>query len=241
MYNLKKIPASLIVAAGLGLNFALAQMIPAQANQASPRIDRIVAQSSDNPSTPRRRIKPSFFEEERRARFGFGDFLESALDGRQNAFGSDDTTSIIQNIAFDAISIPVLQGLSGTITVSDFEDNDIGTFLNTTFVGENVNLQFTNSVPNSDERTGSITVNGTVTTNGRTFIFENQVREYNAGFSNKGDDVSAVFLIVDPNDPDTAIFIQLPRTGVEGADDLNDDDDVVSGPANLTIGLPTDR
>jgi hypothetical protein len=240
MWQLKQIPAIFIFLAGLGLNLNLSGIGAAHA-QSSESSEQIIAQATDSQPAPRRRIKPSFFEEERRPKFGFGDFLDSALNGVENAFGADDTTQIIQNIGFDAISVPVLQGISGTLTVSDFEDNDIGTFLNTTLIGDGVNLSFTNSQPNSDQRTGTITVNGTVSSGSGTLTFNNEVRQYNAGFSNKGNDVSAVFLIVDPNDPNSAIFIQLPRTTVEGANDLNDDDDVVSGRASLSIGLPTDR
>lgn len=239
MWQLKQIPAFFIFSACLGLNLTIAGIGAIAHAQASQKSPAIIAQTTDSPETPRRRIKPSFFEEERRPKFGFGDFLDSALNGVENAFGADDTTNLIQGVAFDAISIPVLQGLSGTLTVSDFEDNNIGTFLNTTFIGNGVNLTFTNSQPNSDQRTGTITVNGSVP--GLDRPFNNEVLQYNAGFSNQGNDVSAVFLIVDPNEPNRSIFIQLPRTTVEGADDLNDDNDVVSGPASLSIGLPSDR
>jgi hypothetical protein len=234
----QKIPAFFLSSACLGLNLTTGAVATGQQPQLS---ELIIAQTPENPETPRRRIKPSFFEEERRPKFGFGDFLDSALNGVENAFGADDTTSLIQNIAFDTISIPVLQGISGTLTVSDFKENDNG-FLNTTFTGEGVTLTFTNSQPNSDQRTGTIEVN---TPNGSlpglNRPFNNEVLQYNAGFSNKGNDVSAVFLIVDPNDPSRSIFIQLPRTQIEGADDLNDDEDEVSGRASLSIGLPSDR
>jgi hypothetical protein len=238
MWPFKQIPALLILSASLGLNLAAGAIAPAQSSELS---EQIIAQETETPSAPRRRIKPSFFEEERRPKFGFGDFLDSALNGVENAFGADDTTQIIQGVGFNAVSVPVLQGISGILTVSDFEDNNIGTFLNTTLTGEGVNLSFTNSQPNSDQRTGTITVNGTVSSGSGTLTFNNEVRQYNAGFSNKGNDVSAVFLIVDPNNPNNSIFIQLPRTAVEGANDLNDDDDVVSGRASLSIGLPSDR
>jgi hypothetical protein len=240
MWLLKQISAFFIFSACLGLNLNLSGIGAAHA-QSSESSEQIIAQTTDSPETPRRRIKPSFFEEERRQKFGFGDFLDSALNGVENTFGADDTTSLIQNIAFDTISIPVLQGVPGTLTVSDFKDNDNG-FLNTTFTGEGVTLTFTNSQPNSDQRTGTIevdTLNGSLP--GLDRPFKNEVLQYNAGFSNKGNDISAVFLIVDPNDPNRSIFIQLPRTTVEGADDLNDDDDVVSGRASLSIGLPSDR
>lgn len=240
MWLLKQIPAIFIFSACLVLNLNLSGIGAAHAQSSEPS-EQIIAQATDSQPAPRRRIKPSFFEEERRPKFGFGDFLDSALNGVENAFGADDTTQIIQGIAFDTISIPVLQGIAGTLTVSDFKDNNIGTFLNTTLIGEGVNLSFTNSQPNSDQRTGTITVNGTVSSGSGTLTFNNEVRQYNAGFSNKGNDVSAVFLIVDPNDPSRSIFIQLPRTTVEGANDLNDDDDVVSGRASLSIGLPSDR
>lgn len=239
MWQLKQIPAIFIFLAGLGLNLTIAGIGAAHA-QSSESSEQIIAQETDSQPAPRRRIKPSFFEEERRPKFGFGDFLDSALNGVENAFGADDTTSLIQGIAFDTISIPVLQGISGTLTVSDFKDNDNG-FLNTTFIGDGVNLTFTGSQPNSDQRTGTINVSGSIFTDQISLTLDKQNIQYNAGFSNKGNDVSAVFLIVDPNDPNSAIFIQLPRTQIEGADDLNDDDDVVSGPASLSIGLPSDR
>lgn len=236
----QQIPAIFILSACLGLDL-LRPGIGAANSQASQKYPVITAQATDSQPAQRPRLKPSFFEEERRPRFGFGDFLDSALNGLENAFGADDTTQVIQNVGFDAISVPALEGIPGILTVSDFKDNNIGVFLNTTLIGEGVNLTFTNSQPNSDQRTGTITVNGTVNTATGTLTFNNEVRQYNAGFSNKGNDVSAVLLIVDPNNPNNSLFIQLPRTTVAGANDLNDDDDVVSGPASLTIGLPSDR
>ncbi|MFM2061129.1 MAG: hypothetical protein RLZZ507_799 [Cyanobacteriota bacterium] len=45
-----------------------------------------------------RRPKPSFFEQERKQKFGFADFVNSALDGVDTFFGADNTAqSILAN------------------------------------------------------------------------------------------------------------------------------------------------
>ena len=60
---------------------------------------------------------------------------------------------------------------------------------------------------------------------------------YNAGFSSKGNKVSGVLQVIDPNNPGNTIFIQLPVTTVSDTDDNKP----ISAPGRLSIGLPTDR
>lgn len=227
--------AIVMLAAASGLFLALAE--PAKAGEAGKSGDsEIIAQSTDSGQQKRPRLRNSFFEQERKL-FGLGDFLDSALDGVQNVFGADNQTNLSEETSLDALSSIEQSGLEAILTVSDFNDNDRGDFLNTTLVGDGVNLSFSNSQPNSDERTGTIVVNGNVGE-----LQFNGIRvNYNAGFSSKNDDVSGVIQLTDPNNPGRAIFIQLPRTGVEGVGDLNSDNDRVSGRARLSIGLPSDR
>jgi len=67
------------------------------------------------PAASRPRPRPAFFEEERRPRFGFGDFLNSALDGVDNSF-SGDAVQNSPTITLDPVSGGFM-GISGTLTV----------------------------------------------------------------------------------------------------------------------------
>ena len=183
MLNIGKITI-VMLAAGCGL--FLAAVEPAKAGEAPESGDSdTIAQSTDSGRKRRRRIRTSFFEEERKL-FGFGDFLDSALDGAQNAFGADTVTNLSGETSRNALSNTLVEiqlspnGIPGepVLSISDFNDNNIGDFLNTRVVGDGVDLTFSNSQPNSDSRTGRITVQGSVTANGRTFTFNNEVRNW---------------------------------------------------------------
>jgi len=67
------------------------------------------------PAASRPRPRTAFFEEERRPRFGFGDFLNSALDGVDNSF-SGDAVQNSPTITLDPVSGGFM-GISGTLTV----------------------------------------------------------------------------------------------------------------------------
>ena len=194
-----------------------------------------VANSQSAP-TNRRRLRTSFFEEERKPKFGFGDFLRSALDGSQNAFADPAKVS---EFTLDLIRNPQLNNLDGTITVQSLDD-DNNNFLLTNFTAtnESATLNFSNINQGSDPRQGTLTVNGTATVDGQTLQFNNIQADYNVGFSEQNDNVSAVLLVTDPDNPENSFFIEIPPTEIPGFDD---DDGLQSTPANLTIGLPTDR
>jgi hypothetical protein len=193
-----------------------------------------IAQSA--PSQPARpRLRVPFFEDERKLRFGFGDFLQSALDGVDNFYGAD----AINNLSNDPLSNPLAQNINGTLTVQSRDEND-SNFLTTTFNAPGVSLIFTDPSYGSDPRIGSITVNGSITLSNGTTLSFNDVRSYNGSFSAKSDQVSGAIQLVDPSNPGTTILIQLPVTSIENIGDV-DDSDPLSRPATLSIGLPTDR
>lgn len=200
-----------------------------------------LAQTAQNPANAvqaKPRLRATFFEEERRLRrFGFGDFLRSALDGEQNAFADPAKVS-----GFEADANPLYArpgDVSGTLSVrSTNEDNP--NFLLTTFnSNRNVgSLQFSSVRQNSDFRTGTLTVNGTITANGQTVNFVNTPATYNAGISNKSNNVSTVILVTDPNNPAQSLYIQLPPTNIAN---YQNSDRIPPTPASLSIGFPTDR
>jgi hypothetical protein len=76
------------------------------------------------PAASRPRPRPAFFEEERRPRFGFGDFLNSALDGVDNSF-SGDAVQNSPTITLDPVSGGFM-GISGTLTVGINENIRMG-------------------------------------------------------------------------------------------------------------------
>ncbi|EDX77838.1 hypothetical protein MC7420_3162 [Coleofasciculus chthonoplastes PCC 7420] len=185
-----------------------------------------------------RRMRPTFFEQERKPRFGFGDFLRSALDGEQNVFPDPAKVS---GFTSDALSVPLVTDIPGTLTVFS-RDEDSENFLNTDFSSPSAGtLMLTNTNQSSDPGLGTLTVTGSITlNNGQTLNFNNVPADYNAGFSSKGDRVSGVLLVTDPNNPNNSILIQLPVTNIDGFAD-SDDNEPLSAPASLSIGLPTDR
>lgn len=221
-------PKLLLLALGIGFSFTLVGQAQAQNAPSS---------TSTTTRQVRPRLRATFFEEERRLRrFGFGDFLRSALDSEQNAFA--DPAKISNFAASNSNPLYERPGdIQGTLSVaSTNEDNP--NYLVTNFNSEFGNLTFTNVQQNSSFQTGTLTVNGTVLANGRNITFANTRANYSAGASNKDDNVSAVILVTDPNDPTRSIFIQLPPTNIAGFDDL---ESIPPTPAGLSIGIPTDR
>lgn len=194
------------------------------------------APASNNAVQAKPRLRGTFFEEERKLqRFGFGNFLRSALDGEQNAFADPAKISGFERDANPLYASP--GNVAGELSVvSTNEDNP--NFLTTEFNSAFGTLQFNSVQQNSDFRTGSLTVNGTISANGRTVTFNNTPATYNAGISSKNDVVSAVILVADPNNPGQSIYIQLPPTNVAGYENL---EGLPSSPASLSIGFPTDR
>jgi len=97
---------------------SLSWVAPANAVETAPpkATSFLISQATETkPAASRPRPRTAFFEEERRPRFGFGDFLNSALDGVDNSFSSD----AVQNsptITLDPVSGGFM-GISGTLTV----------------------------------------------------------------------------------------------------------------------------
>ena len=97
---------------------SLSWVAPANAVETAPpkATSFLISQATQTkPAASRPRPRTAFFEEERRPRFGFGDFLNSALDGGDNAFSSDS----VQNsptITLDPLSGGFM-GISGNLTV----------------------------------------------------------------------------------------------------------------------------
>ena len=188
-----------------------------------------------------RRMRPTFFEQERQPRFGFGDFLNSALDGNQNAFPDPAKVSGFRS---NPLSDTLLVDVEGLLTVES-RDDDTANFLDTDFdvsgVGASGSVTLTDADPSSDPHLGNLTVSVDLTLDdGQTIELTGVPANFNAGFSSRDDNVTGVLLITDPNNPRQSILIQLPVTNIEGFAEL-DDDEPITAPARLSIGLPTDR
>ncbi|GAA6619782.1 hypothetical protein [Scytonema sp. NUACC26] len=201
---------------------------------------KVVEPSATNQTSSQkapRRLRPSFFEESRKLpRFGFGDFLRSALDSEQNALADPAKVSNFRSQAYQLFNSP--GNIQGILSVTN-RDTDNPNFLNGTNFSDpstGTNLTFSNFVQGSDPRRGTVTVTGTV--NGQPVPFQGRTVEYNAGFSNKSDTAGGVILLTDPNNPSQSIYIQVPVTNING---FNDDNQPVSAPAGLSVGIPTDR
>lgn len=214
----------LLLSACLGVNLTFAASSLAQT--ATP----------DNAVQAKPRLRATFFEEERRLRrFGFGDFLRSALDGEQNAFADPAKISGFERSFNPLYARP--GNVSGTLSVASTDEDD-SNFLSTTFNSAFGSLQFSSVQQDSDFRTGTLTVNGTINANGRNVTFVNTPATYNAGISNKDDSVSAVILIADPANPTQSLYIQLPPTNIAG---YEGSDSIPPTPASLSVGYPSDR
>jgi hypothetical protein len=220
-------------------SIATAQEIVENANSIS---ESLIAQST--PSSPNRpRLTRPFFEEQRKLKFGSGDFLESALNGADNFFAADSITNVSeQNMDLNAPAIPGGQTIPGTLTVSSPDINEYNLLI-ATFVSTDpsvVNLTFSSPSYGPDPRMGELTVNGTITVGGKTLTFDNVRANYSGSYSFNNNRVSGVAEVVDPNNPGGTILIQLPVTTVENVDD-DSQSLSESKPATLSIGLPTDR
>jgi len=190
------------------------------------------------------RLRATFFEEERRLRYGFTDFLEAALDGASNSINSSIRNPDFFNIDPSVEANP--DELPGNLTLESRDPND-DTFLEGNFAlpGSGAEaLAITNVTRDQDSpQTGRISINGTIQvqnpdgsvspvnvniTNGR----------YRASGSQRGDLFSGTIEITDPNNPNQTVLIQVPRTDLNG---VRDDSDRITRPANLSIGRPVDR
>lgn len=187
----------------------------------------------------RRPLKPTFFEEQRRV-FGFGDFLNSALDGADNAFGSSSANNIGNTPGR-------VEGINGALTVYS-RDRDSSNFLNITFdLGNGTGLTFFNAIQTSNGgRIGTIQViSGPILPNGTPpnpsqaqpilggFIFNGQRVIYNGSYDARGNLVTGAVLLVDPGNANNTMLLQLPVGSTENASDNNKP---ITAGAVLSIG-----
>jgi len=174
------------------------------------------------------RPKPSFSEQPRKLRFGFGDFLDSALDGSDSFLV---TGPLIAN--FNRFYNPQMQG---TLTV-DSRDQHSSNFLSTTLTGELLSgellfLQLNNPHFSGDPRIGTINVVRSTGIAGVTSF------QYSGSFSVKGNLVSGAIELFNQKNPAQSIFIQLPPSTVAN---INNNNTQLMVPVTFSIGLPTDR
>jgi len=192
----------------------------------------LIAQATETkPAASRPRPRTAFFEEERRPRFGFGDFLNSALDGADNAFAGDS----VQQSPIELTPVPTtIKSTSGILSVG-INENRSDTFLIGRFTAtDGSNLNFSDVKSGSNPQRGTLKVDGTIFVNGVPTPVSG-VREYSASGNEKNGSVSATVQLFDPNNPLQAIFIQVPAARNSG------DRNTVTAPANLSIGRPIDR
>lgn len=190
----------------------------------------LIAQATETkPAASRPRPRTAFFEEERRPRFGFGDFLNSALDGADNAFAGDS----VQNSSIELTPVPRIESISGILSVG-INDNRPNFLIGNFSATDGTSLSFTNVKSGSNPQRGSLTVNGTILING-VLTPVSGFREYSASGNENQGSVSATVQLFDPNNPSQAIFIQVPAARNSG------DRNTVTAPANLSIGRPIDR
>jgi len=117
------------------------------------------------PAASRPRPKPAFFEEERRPRFGFGDFLNSALDGADNSFSSDSVQK--SSITLEPLSVVVTTGIDGILTVGINENRRTTSDMrNTPVTPEPPSVVVTpgidGALPGGNENPGPISPGGSV-------------------------------------------------------------------------------
>lgn len=200
-------------------------------------LNLLTTQSQAEENKPKiRRPKSSFFEQERKQKFGSSDFLPSALDGSDHFFATDNniqTTQTIQTIQTNPNQTNPNQFYSptipGTLTIQS-RDRNSPNFLNIALQGGSLlNFNLSNPQYSGDPRIGTINVSGIpgVTT-----------FQYTGSFSAKGDLVSGAVQLIDPKNPGQSIFIQLPPTNIPNVRNKNT---VISAPIFFNQGLATDR
>jgi hypothetical protein len=190
------------------------------------------------------RLRATFFEQDRRLRYGFTDFLEAALDGAGNTINSS-----IRNPGFDtnAIVAPTPDQLPGQLTInntnSDSSDFLRGAFTANGQVGSGLTITNVNRDSGSPQ-TGDISISGSVTVQNpdgttRVQTINIQNGRYRAGVSSRGNLFRGTIEITDPNNRDQTILIDVPQTRITDAE--ADQDRVINRPATLSIGRPVDR
>jgi hypothetical protein len=195
-----------------------------------------------------RRMRPTFFEQERRPRFGFGDFLGSALDGAQNAFADPVKIAVRQypgEFNQNFLRNPRFQDIDGVLTVVN-PDTDSDNFLDGTNFATTLSdgmtearITFSNVNPNANFQTGNLTVTVSGVVNGQPVNFSSR-GQYRAGYSRNGSFGAAVLSVTDPDNPENTILIQVPPQFIEGIENA-DENQTFSANGVLSIGVPTDR
>jgi hypothetical protein len=198
--------------------------------EVEPKEELTVAQAEVT-QEEKKELRTGFFEEERRQRFGFGDFLDVALDGADNAFGNDRINTPTQGIQADALTSREFAPIGGTISIN--VDSDSDNFLQGGFVGPGVSLQFNNVQQGSTPQRGTLNLAPGSVINGRQV---SGFRQYNGAGNEKNGVFTGRIQLVDPNNPTDTIYIQVPPTR-----NLSNDDDFGRGPGRLSIGRPVDR
>jgi hypothetical protein len=175
------------------------------------------------------RLRATFFEEERRLRYGFIDFLEAALDGASNSINSRFDPNTLNT---DPIIATELDQLPGTLTIDSRDSNRDG-FLEGNFsVGNDPRVVIIEVNPDRrSPQTGDITytLGGSTELNGR----------YRAGYSQRGNRATGRIEITSDDDPDRVLLIQIPETEIP--EDQRSFGNQLSRPATLSIGRPVDR
>lgn len=178
------------------------------------------------------RVRATFFEEERRLRFGFTNFLDAALDGAGNAINTN-----IRNpeVFIPAPTVSTDPPLPGVLVVESRDRNDPN-FLVSNFTADTVGtVRITRVSPDSSAQTGNIDLQ-LVSINGQTFDVVNG--RYRASGAANGDRFSGVIEVTDPTNPTRAIFIQVPPTT---SADASNNSQRLSGRATVSVGRPVDR
>ncbi|MBD1847235.1 hypothetical protein H6F89_28295 [Cyanobacteria bacterium FACHB-63] len=177
-------------------------------------------------------LRSTFFEEERRLRFGFTNFLDAALDGAGNAINTN-----VRNPETFATVLEASRGgpLPGTLVVGSRDRNDPN-FLASTFTADSVGtVTITRVSPDSNEQTGNVDLQ-LRSINGQSLDIVNG--RYRASGAANNDRVSGVIEVTDPTNPERAVFIQLPPNTSPNASDNNQ---TISGRATVSVGRPVDR
>ena len=196
----------------------------------------LTTQSQAEENNPQKgRPKASFFEQERKQKFGFSDFVSSALDGSDTFFAADNNVKNLLAISKQNQFYNATMPMIGTLTIQSLDKND-SNFLNTILTGPlpqgGSGTIFTLSHPNlsTDPRIGTINVSGIpgVTT-----------FQYTGSFSIKGNLVSGAIQLIDPKNPQQSYFIQLPVTNIPNVNNNT----ILTKPVSVifSTGLPIDR
>jgi hypothetical protein len=186
-------------------------------------------------ATPQR-IPSSFFEQERKLRrFGFGDFLDAALNGADNAFATSAdpiaVTTRFPNSGFTLEPIYPSQVLEGIVVVGNRDSNSPLFLTGTGFISTTNNVSLSNVVPGVAFQNGT----ATVTYNGQTFV-----GRYSASGIESGDTFSGSILLINIQNPSQSILLQVSPTTIQGLENIPDSAPI-SAPGTISVGRPIDR